>query len=190
MRTTKRVAVGRDMFSTIIDGNFYYVDKTRFLRPVLYSDSQVLLFTRPRRFGKTLTMNMIHEFLNLNPENPGDTSRQERLFKGLDVMKDPEIVHEYMGQYPVVFMTLKSVSGESFEEAVEALAVLISETASGFEYLKQSPKLSDYEKSQLELYINHGRLLEKNNRYNIKYFLNFIGSVLNSVWRLMPDPLV
>ena len=178
MRTTKRVAVGRDMFSTIIDGNFYYVDKTRFLRPVLYSDSQVLLFTRPRRFGKTLTMNMIHEFLNLNPENPGDTSRQERLFKGLDVMKDPEIVHEYMGQYPVVFMTLKSVSGESFEEAVEALAVLISETASGFEYLKQSPKLSDYEKSQLELYINHGRLLEKNNRYNIKYFLNFICKAL------------
>ena len=178
MQTTKRVAVGRDMFSTIIDGNFYYVDKTRFLRPVLYSDSQVLLFTRPRRFGKTLTMNMIHEFLNLNPENPGDTSRQERLFKGLDVMKDPEIVHEYMGQYPVVFMTLKSVSGESFEEAVEALAVLISEAASGFEYLKQSPKLSDYEKSQLELYINHGRLLEKNNRYNIKYFLNFICKAL------------
>ena len=178
MQTNKRVSVGRESFSTIIDGNFYYVDKTRFLRPVLTSDSQVLLFTRPRRFGKTLTMNMFHEFLNLSPDNPGDTSRQERLFKGLDVMKDPEIVHEYMGQYPVVFMTLKSVSGESFEEAVEALAVLISETASGFEYLKQSPKLSDYEKSQLELYINHGRLLEKDNRYNIKYFLNFICKAL------------
>ncbi len=178
MQTNKRVSVGRESFSTIIDGNFYYVDKTRFLRPVLTSDSQVLLFTRPRRFGKTLTMNMFHEFLNLSHDNPGDTSRQERLFKGLDVMKDPEIVHDYMGQYPVVFMTLKSVSGESFEEAVEALAVLISETASGFEYLKQSPKLSDYEKSQLELYINHGRLLEKNNRYNIKYFLNFICKAL------------
>ena len=178
MQTNKRVSVGRESFSTIIDGNFYYVDKTRFLRPVLTSDSQVLLFTRPRRFGKTLTMNMFHEFLNLSPDNPGDTSRQERLFKGLDVMKDPEIVHDYMGQYPVVFMTLKSVSGESFEEAVEALAVLISETASGFEYLKQSPKLSDYEKSQLELYINHGRLLEKDNRYNIKYFLNFICKAL------------
>ena len=178
MQTNKRVSVGRESFSTIIDGNFYYVDKTRFLRPVLTSDSQVLLFTRPRRFGKTLTMNMFHEFLNLSHDNPGDTSRQERLFKGLDVMKDPEIVHDYMGQYPVVFMTLKSVSGESFEEAVEALAVLISETASGFEYLKQSPKLSDYEKSQLELYINHGRLLEKDNRYNIKYFLNFICKAL------------
>ena len=93
------------MFGTIIDGNFYYVDKTRFQRPVLTSDSQVLLFTRPRRFGKTLTMNMFHEFLNLNPENPGDTSRQERLFKGLDVMDDTEFVQKYMGQYPVVFMT-------------------------------------------------------------------------------------
>ena len=149
MQTNKRVSVGRESFSTIIDGNFYYVDKTRFLRPVLTSDSLVLLFTRPRRFGKTLTMNMIHEFLNLNPENPGDTSRQKRLFNGLDVMNDKEIVHDYMGQYPVVFMTLKSVSGESFEEAVEALAVLISETASGFEYLKQSPKLSEYEKASL-----------------------------------------
>ena len=111
MQTQKRAGAGAERFSVIIDGNFYYVDKTKFLRPVFTTQGSVMLFTRPRRFGKTLTMNMIHEFLNLNPENPGDTSRQERLFKGLDVMKDPEIVHEYMGQYPVVFMTFKKVYG-------------------------------------------------------------------------------
>ena len=111
MQTQKRAGAGAERFSVIIDGNFYYVDKTKFLRPVFTTQGSVMLFPRPRRFGKTLTMNMIHEFLNLNPENPGDTSRQERLFKGLDVMKDPEIVHEYMGQYPVVFMTFKKVYG-------------------------------------------------------------------------------
>ena len=105
MRTAKQVGIGYEIFSEIIDGNFYYVDKTRFLRPVFTSGNKVMLFTRPRRFGKTLTMSMFKEFFDVNPENPGDTSRQERLFKGLDVMDDTEFVQKYMGQYPVVFMT-------------------------------------------------------------------------------------
>ena len=178
MQTTKRVGVGRDMFSTIIDGNFYYVDKTRFLRPVLYSDSQVLLFTRPRRFGKTLTMNMIHEFLNLNPENPGDTSRQKRLFKGLDVMKDLELVHEYMGQYPVVFMTLKGVYGESYGAAVERLTELIAATTSDFAFLSDSPKLSAIEKRKLELYSDEDKLQKPENVGKITRYLNFITKAL------------
>ena len=115
MKSTKQVCVGSESFSEFIDGNCYYVDKTRFLRPVFATPGKVRLFTRPRRFGKTLTMNMFHEFLNLNSENPGDTSRQERLFKGLDVMKDTEFVKKHMGQFPVVFMTLKRVFGDSFE---------------------------------------------------------------------------
>ena len=140
MRTTKRVGVGREFFSELIDGSFYYVDKTRYPRPVLTSDSQVLLFTRPRRFGKTLSMNMFHEFLSQNPENPGDISRQERLFKGLDVMKDPELVHEYMGKYPVVFMTLKDVFASTYEKAVQSLATLVADTASDFNFLSDSQR--------------------------------------------------
>ena len=178
MQTTKRVAVGRDMFSTIIDGNFYYVDKTRFLRPVLTSGNKVLLFPRPRRFGKTLTMDMFKEFLNVNPDNPGDTSRQERLFKKLDVMEDTELVEKYMGQYPVVLMSFKSVFGNDYEKALDALISLISDTATDFKFLRQSPKLDDIEKSQLEIYLDYRELQKKENRISITYFLKFITRVL------------
>ena len=176
--TDKQVGVGREFFSEIIDGNFYYVDKTRFLRPVLTSGSKVLLFTRPRRFGKTLTLDMFKEFLSVNPENPGDTSRQERLFKGLDVMKDTEFVKKHMGQFPVVFMTLKRVFGDSFEEAEKKLAALVVETASNFDFLTHSPKLSISEKKQLELYLSYIELRKPDNRDLITEFLKFITNTL------------
>ena len=149
MKSTKQVCVGSESFSEFIDGNCYYVDKTRFLRPVFATTGSVRLFTRPRRFGKTLTMNMFHEFLNLDFKNPGDTSRQERLFKGLDVMKDTEFVKQYMGQYPVVFMTLKSVFGRSFEAAVGKLASLIVYTASNFDFLIKVRSLAMKKKRNL-----------------------------------------
>ena len=178
MKSTKQVCVGSESFSEFIDGNCYYVDKTRFLRPVFATPGKVRLFTRPRRFGKTLTMNMFHEFLNLDFKNPGDTSRQERLFKGLDVMKDTEFVKQYMGQYPVVFMTLKSVFGRSFEAAVGKLASLIVYTASNFDFLTQSPKLSLSEKNQLELYLSYIELRKPDNRDLITEFLKFITNAL------------
>ncbi len=178
MQTQKRAGAGAERFSVIIDGNFYYVDKTKFLRPVFSTQGSVMLFTRPRRFGKTLTLSMFKEFFDVNPENPGDTSRQERLFRGLDVMKDTEFVQKYMGQYPVVFMTLKKVYGESFEWAVQKLAALIVYTASKFRYLLQSPKLSDDEKSQFEIYLNVDKLLEPKNKFKITEFLNFISNAL------------
>ena len=170
MGATKQVGVGREFFSEIIDGNFYYVDKTRFLRPVLTSGSKVLLFTRPRRFGKTLTLDMFKEFLNVNPETPGDTSRQKRLFKGLDVMEDTELVEKYMGQYPVVLMSFKSVFGNDYEKALDALISLISDTATDFKFLRQSQKLDDIEKSQLEIYLDYRELQKKENRISITYF--------------------
>ena len=115
MTSAKLVSAGSEKFSDFINGKAYYVDKTRFLRPIFASEDnidKIKLFTRPRRFGKTLTMNMFKEFFDVNPENLGDTSRQERLFKGPDVMKDTEFVHKYMGQYAVVSMTLKESMGK------------------------------------------------------------------------------
>ena len=178
MKSTKQVCVGSESFSEFIDGNCYYVDKTRFLRPVFATPGKVRLFTRPRRFGKTLTMNMFHEFLNLDFKNPGDTSSQERLFKGLDVMKDTEFVQKYMGQYPVVFMTLKSVFGETFENAVGKLASVISKTASKFRFLLESPKLSNEEKEKFKLYLNEDELVKPENSFKFTGFLNFISDVL------------
>ena len=181
MKSAKQVSAGSEKFSDFINGNAYYVDKTRFLRPIFaYEDNidKIKLFTRPRRFGKTLTMNMFKEFFNVNPETPGDTSRQERLFKGLDVMKDTEFVQKYMGQYPVVSMTLKSVFGESYEWAVQKLAAVIADTASDFKFLRQSQKLDDLEKSQLEIFLNVDELLKPQNNFKITEFLKFISKAL------------
>ena len=121
---------------------------------------------------------MFKEFLRINPDNPGDTSRQERLFKGLDVMRDTELVEKYMGQYPVVSMTLKSVYGKSYEWAVQKLAALITGTASDFEFLENSKKLSDREKKQLEIYLNVDELLEPKNLFKLTEFLKFISNAL------------
>ena len=178
MCSKKQVSAGSEKFSDFINGNAYYVDKTRFLRPVFADPGRIRLFTRPRRFGKTLTLDMFKEFLSVNPENPGDTSRQERLFKGLDVMKDTEFVQKYMGQYPVVSMTLKSVFGESYEWAVQKMAALIVSTATKFDYLKQSPKLSDEEKNQFGIYLSVDKLLEPKNLFKLTEFLRFISNVL------------
>ena len=178
MGSSKQVGTDYENLSDYIDHNCYYVDKTRFLRPVFADPGRIRLFTRPRRFGKTLTLDMFKEFLSVNPENPGDTSRQERLFKGLDVMKDTEFVQKYMGQYPVVSMTLKSVFGESYEWAVQKLAAVIADTASDFKFLRQSQKLDDLEKSQLEIFLNVDELLKPQNNFKITEFLKFISKAL------------
>ena len=88
MQERKKVCAGTEDFTAFISSNGCYVDKTRFLRPLLEDTGDVALFTRPRRFGKTLTMTMLRDFLKVDRENPGSTQLQERLFKGLEVMED------------------------------------------------------------------------------------------------------
>lgn len=79
----KQVNPGVDDFRELVETNSYYVDKTRFLRPVFANPARVMLFTRPRRFGKTLTLSMFREFLNIDCQNPGSTKSQQRLFNSL-----------------------------------------------------------------------------------------------------------
>ncbi|MBQ8022734.1 MAG: AAA family ATPase, partial [Succinivibrio sp.] len=83
------LAIGQDAFSLLRKGNCYYVDKTPFLKQVFAVDpSEVLIFTRPRRFGKTLLISMFDSFLKVNPEKPFDTSKQLELFKGTKILED------------------------------------------------------------------------------------------------------
>ncbi len=177
MNTEKTSDAGNEHFSDYIEHNNYYVDKTSFLSPLFY-DGRVSMFTRPRRFGKTLTLSMIHEFFNLDFKNPGDTSRQERLFKGLDVMKDTEFVQKYMGQFPVVFMSLKSIQGLDFEDALAKFASVMALKAREYSFLLQSPKLDEYEKRELELVMDEDALLEPKHHYKILRFPWFISRIL------------
>ena len=153
MQERKKVCAGTEDFTAFISSNGCYVDKTRFLRPLLTRTGVVALFTRPRRFGKTLTMTMLRDFLKVDRENPGSTQLQERLFKGLDVMEDRELCARFMGQHPVIFITLKDAGGDTFEAAADSLASTVSDVASEHRYLLESRKLCDPEKKRLEAFI-------------------------------------
>ena len=149
----KKSRAGTEDFEKLISSNSYYVDKTRFLRPLLEDTGDVALFTRPRRFGKTLTMTMLRDFLKVDRENPGSTQLQERLFKGLAVMEDRELCARFMGRHPVIFITLKDAGGDTFEAAADSLASTVSDVASEHRYLLESRKLGDPEKKRLEAFI-------------------------------------
>ncbi|MDY2890870.1 MAG: AAA family ATPase, partial [Succinivibrio sp.] len=135
MQVQDAFQAGNEDFSSFIFSGSYYVDKTRFLRPLLTRTGVVALFTRPRRFGKTLTMTMLRDFLKVDRENPGSTELQERLFKGLEVMEDRELCARFMGQHPVIFITLKDAGGDTFEAAADSLASTVSDVASEHRYL-------------------------------------------------------
>ena len=99
----KSIGIGAELFHKLIENDCYYVDKTPFIRTVFKENkADVMLITRPRRFGKTLTMSTFYDFLSLNIENPGDVSLQEKWFKDTKIFEDKEFCSEYMGKFPVM----------------------------------------------------------------------------------------
>ena len=153
-KTFLPLPTGNSGFTQIRAKNRYYVDKTPYLKNVFSEDvpaegalapdgSSVLLFTRPRRFGKTLLMDMFESFLKINSKNPDDTSIQEELFKGLKILEDKDFCAKYMGRFPVIFITMKGVHGNTFKAAYSKLAELVANKAKEFSFLKDSPALDD-----------------------------------------------
>lgn len=145
----KTLAAGNESFIDMIRDNRYYVDKTGFIKPLMESGSYVQLITRPRRFGKTLFMDTLHRFLEINPQNPGDASKQKALFANFNISKDQEFCTQFMGQYPVLFVSLKDFKGLDFNSArIEFAHTLLQKTQS-YSYLFNSPKLSSFDKEFL-----------------------------------------
>ena len=160
---------GVEKFAQVITQHKYYVDKTLYLKSVFENDgSAVLLFTRPRRFGKTLLMNMFADFLRIkdNTEDEEQTTSVDNtvLFKDTSVMKDATFVEKHMGQYPVIFISLKNVKGDNFTEAYENLAEEISNLANDFNYLLESNSLSDIEKRKIARLLDDEYLKDQNNK--------------------------
>ena len=142
----KTIGVGTEVFHKMIEENKYYVDKTALLRTVFKENgSEVLLVTRPRRFGKTLTMSTFYDFLALDPSSPGDTSRQENWFRNTEIFADREFCNEFMGRFPVIFLTLKSIAFNNFNDSYCELARVINSMALNFLYLKSSSELDNDE---------------------------------------------
>ena len=135
----KKLPVGIDNFEKLREEDFYYVDKTGLIRDLLNNWGEVNLFTRPRRFGKTLNMSMLKCFFEIG----GD----KRIFDGLAVSREKALCDAYMGKYPVVFLSLKDVDGLTFEDAYERLKQLIRNEAFRLAALRESTAITDEEKS-------------------------------------------
>ena len=152
--TTKQflpLPYGKDVYSELKNNGCYFVDKTPYLKNIIDEDeSNVMLFTRPRRFGKTLFMSMVEYFLKINSSNPGDTKLQQKLFKVTKILEDREFCAKYMGQHPVICLTLKGVQGVDFEDAYYKLAEVVSAKANEYSFLKDSPSLDEKEKAKFE----------------------------------------
>ena len=153
--TTKQflpLPYGKDVYSELKGNGCYFVDKTPYLKDIIDKDkSNVMLFTRPRRFGKTLFMSMVEYFLKINSANPGDTTLQQKLFKDTKILEDREFCAKYMGQHPVISLTLKGVQGKTFKAAYCKLAELIVAKANEYSFLKDSQNLNDKEKAKFDL---------------------------------------
>jgi hypothetical protein len=138
----KKLPVGIENFSEFFTDNFYYVDKTGLIIDLLHNWGKVNLFTRPRRFGKSLNMNMLKTFF--------EVGCKKELFDGLKIAKEKELCDEYMGQYPVISISLKGVDGRNYQAAREALKHIIGNEALRFQFLQHSEKLSNIEKEKYQ----------------------------------------
>ncbi len=176
-----------DTFAEIREKNRYYVDKTPYLKQVFSEDeavdenslidgTTVLLLTRPRRFGKTLLMNMFESFLKISANEPGNITKHLNYFKGTKILEDKEFCKKYMGQFPVISITLKDVLGDDFESAYLKLAEVVSAKANEFSFLKESPYLNEMEKAKFNLLCDE-IYLKKADKQAISYVTSAIKSL-------------
>ena len=137
----KKLPTGWDDFARVIRDDYYYVDKTKLISNLIETGNAVTLFTRPRRFGKTLNMSMLKNFFEIGSD--------PALFDGLAIADNNELCAKHQGKYPVIFISLKGVNGMNFEEAKNKLAAIIATEAMRFSFLEDSSRLSERDR---ELY--------------------------------------
>ena len=132
--------IGIEDFKEVRKDGYYYVDKTALIQQVLEKRSKVTLFTRPRRFGKSLNMSMLKNFFEIGTD--------AALFEGLHISKNTQMCEKYMGKYPVIAVSLKGVDAATYEEAFDQLVDIMNNNAAEFSFLQNSDSLTDYEKKR------------------------------------------
>ena len=173
----KSIGIGAELFHKLIENDCYYVDKTPFIRTVFKENkADVMLITRPRR--------------SLNIENPGDVSFQEKWFKDTKIFEDKEFCSEYMGKYPVIFITLKQIEGKDFISAYGRFASAIYDMYTQFRYLADSDKLSSDEIEEYKLYLDKFYLREPKNNDAVKDSLSTLLKLLNKHHGIKPILLI
>ena len=162
----KQILTGEDSFEKIIEGNYFYIDKTLFIKELLENRGAVTLITRPRRFGKTLNMSMLRHFFDVDMDS-------KALFDGLKIMEHKYIVEKYLNQYPVVFLTLKNVEESKYESSIENLSDLIAGIYRQKRYLYESDRLDEQQKD-----IFYSLLSGKSTESRLKSALKFLTECL------------
>lgn len=157
----KKLPVGIENFEDIRKKGFYYIDKTGLIRDLLHNWSMVNLFTRPRRFGKTLNMSMLKYFFEIGTD--------QTLFHGLAISQETALCEEYMGKYPVIFISLKGVDGLTYELAMERLKTIFQEEAIRLHSILQDERLSPFDRKMLSQMENR-ELSEKEIPDSLKFF--------------------
>ena len=144
----KRLPVGVENFEQIINDNYYYVDKTGLISELLRNGGMVNLFTRPRRFGKTLNMSMLKHFFSIE--------RDQSIFDGLEISKDTKLCEEYMGKYPVISISLKGINAATYEDAFDFAVQIMKNVTGKMQFLLESGNLSDFDKSEYKKLLDSG----------------------------------
>ena len=147
VKEKKRLPVGLENFEQIINDNYYYVDKTELISELIRNGGMVNLFTRPRRFGKTLNMSMLEHFFSIE--------RDQSIFEGLEISKDTKLCEEYMGKYPVISISLKGINAATYEDAFDFAVRIMKKVARNVQFLLGSDALSDYDKLEYKELLNN-----------------------------------
>ncbi|MGN1356761.1 MAG: AAA family ATPase [Succinivibrionaceae bacterium] len=186
------VTIGEEDFKALRDRDLAYIDKTSFIQQFFVSSKEngqrigssrtsakVTLITRPRRFGKTLTLSMLKYFLELNYQNPGDKSEAKKLFDGLAISdnQNETFCQRYMSEYPVILISLKGVGGTTFTDALSSLLSKVKELYSNFKFLLDSDALDDDEKEEFRFFckfasISGSNLCKPEDEYKAKAIIS------------------
>ena len=174
MHKSLMLPVGIESFEEIRKNRFYYIDKTRLIEHLFYQRSKVSLFTRPRRFGKSLNMSMLKSFFELGADRS--------LFDGLYISKRKDLCDTYFGKYPVILISLKDISASTFDEAVKRMAMVLGREFDRFSFLSNSPNLVEKERERYKiltrendgLYVMDRMLLISSLRQSQSFFLSIM----------------
>jgi len=160
----KPLAIGIDDFKKMIEGEYYFVDKSPFIKELLDNKGEVNLFTRPRRFGKTLTLSMLRYFFEkeeylLSGSVDAQTCKSELLFKGFKIMEAGDKYLNHMGKYPVISLSLKSAKQPDFKMAYASLVDEIGKEYERHDYILQSADITESNKARFRAIINKKPIL-------------------------------